>query len=229
MLRLLELREFCDTQENRKLVDVLLTDVQWEAIGDILKVLEPFFKYTIQLQSEQCTLSDFFGFWKSIELKLHRIVHPLSIILLQEMTERKATIMGNPALLGAVYLDPRYQRALDDPQRQAAIPFLVAVHRKIEAIEKRPSQPDNIVADEADTSENDLLSYLDSCEREELIATSDSTIETKLTNFKNIKYPLNRPAFEFWDNEKSNYPELYKIASAVLAIPPTQCSVERAF
>lgn len=232
-MRLKQLHEFCDTQkENRRLSDVLLNDTQWVALDKILETLEPFFKYTMKLQSEHCTLSDFFGFWKSIEIKLGKMTHVLGQVLYNEMARKNTIMMENPTLLGAVYLDPRFQRALSIPQQQTAISFLATVHRKFEAIQDTSTVPDDTNNNEVggDSSTDELLSFLDSCDQGvSAIPTNHPTIETLLKNFKNMKYPINRPAFEFWSKEKGNHPELYKIASAVFAIPPTQCSVERAF
>lgn len=226
--------------DNRRLKDISLDQIEWARIDEILHVLEPFFKYTIQLQSEHCTLSDFFGFWKSIQLKLEKITHPLSLALLNEMARRHTCLLENPALLGAVYLDPRFQRTLTPQLQQTAIEFLSTVHKRNETVENelkdRESTPQDVQenVDNVDDYDNELAVYLESLDQAEIVPiqdsrTSESDIASILKNFANQKEPIKTSVLQFWQDKKNFHSEIYKIASAVFAISPTQSSVERAF
>lgn len=41
--------------------------------------------------------------------------------------------------------------------------------------------------------------------------------------------PIQTPVLDFWKRMKLQLPELYKLSTVVMAIPPTQTTVERAF
>lgn len=53
---------------------------------------------------------------KSIDITLGKITHMLRQVLLNEMARKNTIMMENPTVLGAVYLDARFQRALSIPQ-----------------------------------------------------------------------------------------------------------------
>lgn len=234
--RLLTLRNFCDSQsQNRRIVDLLLNDFEWTSIAEILQILEPFYKYTIKLQSENCTLSDFFGFWTIIRIKLGRINHPLSQLMLDEMNDRHTILCENPAVLGAVYLDPRYQRALTVAQKQSAIIFLLNVHDRIQKVKNNCSNATLTPAREEvsrNRSDEDLSEYLDSLNPDTQVTShtnQTNEIEAILKSFDNQRQPMNISILNFWREKREIESELFKIASAVYTILPTQSSVERAF
>lgn len=47
--------------------------------------------------------------------------------------------------------------------------------------------------------------------------------------FRPERAKLKEDVLVYWQNNKDNYPELYKLAEIVLAVPGTQVSVERLF
>lgn len=104
--------------DNNKINRYLLDEAEMETISQIESILKPFYDHTIKLQSKQCTLSDFFGFLMKIVLTLSKI---------DEMDNWKEKLLNNPSVLGSVYLDPRFQRALNNEQKQTAILFLKTV------------------------------------------------------------------------------------------------------
>lgn len=90
---------------------------------------------------------------------------------------------------------------------------------------------DTIAATESFCEETDLEQFIGT--QEAGILSNDATTN-KLE--KEIDEWLNQPrahsstnVLEFWKLKKYYFPELYKLASTVLAIPCTQVSVERAF
>lgn len=54
-------------------------------------------------------------------------------------------------------------------------------------------------------------------------------IEAILKKFIGAQASVRTSALEFWEHHKEKMPELYKLASAVFAVPPTESSVECAF
>lgn len=238
---MLELKEFCSTlTNNRNINGKLLTEFEWENVKQIVDILSSFEKYTLKLQLVQCTLSDFYGFWISIDVKLRQKNHSLALSLLDQMNNRKEMLLNNPVLIASVYLDPRYQRALDNGQKSTAITFLKTLYQRIKSVETPDQQnnenddPQQSTNDSSDDDFlNDVMEYLNSMQpntTENTIQSDNINIEQVIRDFDGQRQqPLKLNILEFWENNKSIHPILYKLSSAVYSIPPTQTSVERAF
>lgn len=127
------MQSFCDldvVRTNKNIRAFLLSESEWEEVMLLLHILKPFNKYTKALQSECVTLSDFFGYWTMLRIKLAKANDDLSANLLQQMNEYHEMLMENPSILGVVFLDPRYQRGLKDKQ-PLAIQFLVNLYLRM--------------------------------------------------------------------------------------------------
>lgn len=165
----------------------------------------------------------------SLKISLTNKYDILSINLLNQMNSRHDMLINNPVLIATVYMDPRYQCALTS-QKELAIETLSKIHRKIRDL--APVQGDEEILDESNTSldgiEANLAQYLDSCSasarRQE---TQD--IELKIRSLGGMKEPIKSSVIEFWNKRKEQLPELYELAMALMAIPPTQSTVERSF
>lgn len=205
----------------------MLTDLEWTHLENCISILKPFQKYSTQLQSEKATLSDFFGYWLLLKVSLERKTDTLSINLLKHMNNRHDMLMNNPVLVACVYLDPRFQRAIPN-QKQLAIEMLKSIYSRIEAVDKEEvgQHANDEENKSSDSLEGDLLQYLDACST----AYDTSDIDAKIRSFDNVPpEQIKTSVLEYWANRQKDLPELYKLASVVLAIPPTQCTVERAF
>jgi hAT family C-terminal dimerisation region len=82
--------------------------------------------------------------------------------------------------------------------------------------------------------ESELASLLEEeiglSRKNEQYDVSDESMRQKIMNVLNSpKQPLNANILQYWDLKKLYEPELYKISQVILAVPPTQVSVERAF
>lgn len=238
--RLIHLRDFCGTIANHpKIKQNLLIQSEWSDIVKIMTTLAPFKKNMLKLQSEQCTLSDFYGFWTLIHLKLGKENSPLTESLINDMMSYHEMLVNNPTVIAAVYLDPRYQRSLSNEKKEMAISFLKALYQKIRTIENIQSN-DNTNNEQAsrgaddDDSYDEMEAYLNSIQPESTNNTQGTPadgidIEKLLKDFDGQKESLKSSVLQFWEENKSIHPILYKLSSAVFTIPPTQSSVERGF
>lgn len=244
LLRLLELKEFCfsliDDAVNLKKIDsYLLSESEWTAVERLVSILKPFYNCTIKLQSENCTLSDFYGYWLSISHKLTTITHYPDFIekLKNQMNDYQNRLLDNPVLISAVYLHPRYQRSLPREKRQIAVLFLSGLYRKAISFESEENTVNDQQPD-ADIDES-FIEFLESlgCDGagNERTTQSESEIRnhldinTLLKNFNGIQVNLGVAVLDFWKMNKTTRPELFKLAQIIFAVPPTQTSVERAF
>lgn len=228
MVRLQSLKTFClENRDNRLIRDVVLDESGWASLDKCVATLQPFKKYSLKLQNETCTLSDFFGFWTSLKINLLTKTDDFSRQLLKQMNERNDMLMNNPALIAAVYLDPRYQRALKE-KKELAIEVLLNFHSRLKML----SRQTNVVEPGVDSNDMDaaLQQYLDSCGGDAQSRQSCRDMKAIIRSFDNlVVVPVNTSVLEFWKEMKLQMPELYELAQVVMAIPPTQTTVERAF
>lgn len=229
---------------------LLLDNNEWDYVHQITEILSPFNKYTKKLQSEVVTLSDFFGYWTTLRIKLAKSDDELSINLLDEMNNYHEMLMMNPAMLGAVYLDPRYQRGLKD-KKPTAKQFLVNLFLKMKKVESYSETQEEESAEKTDTvvcqsgtanesdSFDDMERYLNACDSahkgpESSIAhdgdaINEIFISELLNGFDGYTDSIKSSIFDIWQNKMHTHTDLYRLAMVVFTIPPTQTSVERCF
>lgn len=82
---------------------------------------------TKTLQSEQLTLTDFFGAWLTCKIQTQILKSIFSKNLVQCLIIRERYILNNRVLLSAMYLDPRFKNMLTQQQSTDAIDHLIKV------------------------------------------------------------------------------------------------------
>lgn len=220
----------------------------WMDIEEINKILKIPFEATNELQYKSLTMSDQFGCWLKMELKLeHMIVNEnlktdLAGTLVEKIFDRKKVLMANPALISAVYLDPRYKFELTETEVDIAKCFLSNLYKKITQTETKqvtqncqPDQDDlfeqylarscsNIPVYEPDsgTSNSNLT-------REKLMHHDEFLIFLDKYDENPVRLKYKYSILQYWEENKHESPELYKLACILNAIAPTEVSVERAF
>lgn len=230
---MIKLKQFCDENINET-----LTEIEWNHVRDIITILEPFNKYSKKLQSEKVTLSDFFGYWTLLRIKTSKSDDQFSQQLLTQMNNYHNMLIENPTIIGAVYLDPRYQRGLGN-KKSLAVEFLADLYEKIIRIEAFNDASTMVETEEENNnhsngSYDELDEYLNACNSaygvERTISLDARQKITKILNdFNGEGLPLTASVLEYWKEKSNTDPELYKLASVMMTIPPTQTSVERVF
>lgn len=221
-----------------------MSDVEWKSVSSLVALLQPFNKYTNKLQSETVTLSDIFGFWTSLRLKVAKNGSEFAKNLIEEMNLRHDMLMDNPTILAAIYVDPRFQRTLRD-KKSIAIQYLVNICLRMKEVENFDSNAvessdftQSVLSTGENDSEEELYEYLNACSSvNQNLTTSDiyqqkneaEKIKRILNEFDGTEEPPSTSVLEFWEKNKNVYNDLYKLASVIFSIPPTQSSVERAF
>lgn len=119
--------------------------------------------------------------------------------------------------------------------------FLANLYEKIIRLENSNATTAVETEEESNNNGNDsydeLDEYLNACdsaygeERTNISNTQNAKqMITKILNdFNGEELPLAASVLEYWNEKSNTKPELYKLASVMMAIPPTQTSVERAF
>lgn len=212
---------------------------EWELVEKIKTVLEPFAHLTTLMQKEVISLSDFFGGWAKLKMNLAKFPeNELADKLLSQMKLREKDLFNNPILNAAVFLDPRYQKFMPNENKDNAIQFLQRLNEKIKSLEDtaRYNNSEGTLNSESNELEEFLSTIYEdtnnsptSSAQQQTSNPPDENIQTKLKSFIGISMSMNESIFDYWDKSKHAQPELYKLASIIHSVPPTQTTVERAF
>lgn len=206
-------------------------------LTEVVDVLQTVYDATIAIQNPAFTLSDFYCCWIRIQMRLQRMnsnsskVTDLADILLEDLKNRKNALLEHPAMLCAIFLDPRVHRELesDAVEYKIAKMTLADLNERIFKSKGEPSK-DN------DPNANDSLEeYFN--QQVELENDAEQYRRTQfvesLDHFHRcvqiMKFEPIQTISEFWEKNKLLFPALYDVACVINAIPPTQATVERAF
>lgn len=244
---MLELRAFCESLDVRNFPQIrgkIPSIDEWELLEKITSALRPFANLTTLMQREIVSLSDFFGGWGKIKMDLTKLGHDqLARQLLVDMKSREDDLFNNPVLNAAVFLDPRFQMYMPIQKKEEAIEFLSNLHKKIETLAKNDANepaPSPLPSNELeefmmhsmygtnDEDNNNNIDNNDQTTTEENQPSADD-IRTTLRKFIGVKEPITSSVFEYWRKNVELKPSLYKLASIIHSVPPTQTTVERAF
>ncbi|CAI6373161.1 unnamed protein product [Macrosiphum euphorbiae] len=246
LFRLLELKEFCQTHHNTN-TELKLKKSEWDSIKSIVDALEPVKIATLALQKQDINLGDFYGVWLKASHGLQSNGSILAKQILKSMKQREVLLLKNPVFLAAIFLDPRYQCMLNEADKNTGINHLVKTWKFMIQIQDDICETGDVnnsaIASTNVDSPNNTTETTDDQDVFELFLSSQSSasshhsgtgilddISVKLCNFKDVNrlhYKTN--ILTFWETQKHDNFELYKLATIVLAVPATQVSVERSF
>lgn len=103
--RLLELQKFCQNQESEEEnQDFHLPQKIWASIALLCEALQPINEATINFQSEQLTLSDFYGQWIRCKSKINGIDSTFAKKLVEQITKRENKVFNNIVLISCVFI-----------------------------------------------------------------------------------------------------------------------------
>lgn len=188
------------------------------------------------IQNPSHTLSDFYCCWIRIQIRLERMksdpgqVTDLCSSLLDDLRKRKCGLLKHPAMLCAIFLDPRVHREFE-LQAENETEFKIA---KI-TLGKLNERIFNLKEDAApQTDANDSLEqyYNENTQLESADERRTQFMESLDHFHRSLQYmkmDKEQSIFDFWKNKKLLFPALYEVACVINAIPPSQATVERSF
>lgn len=218
-----------------------LTEAEWKKIEEIANVLHHPCHVTQLLQNVNYTMSDFNAAWNQMKLLFTTLAPTVNLAkrLLEQMLNKKHDrIINNPLVLCSVFLDPRFKRLISKAPENVYIAklYLAQLWERNSKFQEKNTL--GVVENTEIPSEFnfDLL--------EKFMATGFSTdleafqspllgtfsIMDALNGFEKEKSePMGSNLFEYWENNKNKFPQLYELAKIVHAVPPAQASCERTF
>lgn len=217
---------------------------------EIVKVLEIPYKATIALQKHDLTLSDAFGNWINMKILLNstrikRLTQTnLGSLLLDALHKRQQDIFNNPAMLSALYLDPRYRGEIlhDEQLVNRAKRMLSNLWRRLNYLNEEEK---NATATNSSTEASSLDTSIDFNNTERLdnylsrrngsqsvqpvTNARGVSIEEELEMFHPEKQSSGTSIISFWESIKNEHFNLYQLAMVIYAIPPSETHIERNF
>lgn len=222
---------------------------KWSDLSEIIAVLQIPHKAPIALQKVDLTLSDAFGIWLKISVHLQALDRRLrkkdfSSCLIKALDERKHTIFDNPAMLCAIYLDPRFRGEIlrNDNLVRKAIERLSNLWRRLCSF-REELMNSSLMDDTAQSTDlnlsidfdnpdilNDYLSLNESARGVQIPKVlHDMNIEAEIELFQPEKLPSDASVIAFWQSHKEQNERLFELAMVIFAIPPTEVQIERDF
>lgn len=210
----------------------ILSENDWSTAEKITSILEPAKFATLRLQTEQLTLSDFYGIWLRLIIDLGKISDPFSRLLVTKLKTREVNLKGHEIFNAALFLDPRFQFLLSGEDVSRAIAFLIQVWGRLKLLEGKQDGGENQNEEEDNASDDPVEIFLKSREAEKGTGGSSEvrTMRTILEGFKNVpRASSDSSVLKYWNDRKNSHAELSELAEIILSVPATQVTVERLF
>lgn len=240
--RALEIRPIIDelAQSNLKL---FLSEEKWKKVEEIANILHHPYHISQQLQKVNYTMSDFYASWHQLKLLFTTLAPKVDLAryLLREMNNKKHDrLLQNPQIVCSVFLDPRFKSMLTKSRDESYVAklYLVQLWERIANFEKKHA-PTEINVDETTEIPTEFnFDLLEQFMRTDDVLSDNSGVDvnnksdimTLLNEFESQKpEPIAKNIFEYWEEKKYTFPELYKLAKVVHSVPPAQASCERTF
>lgn len=239
--------------ENKNVKESQLLLLKWAEFKEIVTVLQIPYKATIALQKHDLTLSDAFGIWLKIKIHLQSPVikrlnrSNLANCLINALNERQPIIFNNPAMLSAIYLDPRYRSEIsnDTHLKEQAIRMLLNLWRRLNCFGEETTNETTTNHSKESFGSDISIDFDDHTIVDKYLSRSNQSqslepneqgtnrhdlyIEQEIELFQPEKLPSNASIISYWESVKEQNNQLYQLAMIIYAIPPAETQIERDF
>lgn len=246
--RLLELKDFCQDNEDEKDFKILKFDEnKWKSLEELNKVLAEAASLTTKLQSDKLLVNDFVYEWLDAATKIEEFGTIYSTKLKVWIDKRQKKVMDNTIVLAAWYLDNHINVMLDGEQKEKARQVIAMVSIKMKSLLNIPDIGNGEVTEsltpETQTCTEEMSPLERSLAAAAAVAASTkvstsiqtpsqrrSALELEMKLFDSLPRSTKRiNAIQWWQDHSETFPLLEGIALVILAVPVTEVSVERLF
>lgn len=216
------------------------TEDFWGQISDIRDVLRYITIAMKNFESANLNLSDVYKHVMTLKLELEQYPFVnLAAKIVDIVEDRFAVLLKATPTLACMYLDPRFQCALNEDEKIKAKSYLVKLHERMEIkrlaklgsdqqTDEHSNESDNAKA--AGESENLLEKMLQSkCDRAKSLHQKRIDHLLNEFDFQSERTPTGIDIIDFWATNIASRPELANLAAVVFSIPPAEVMCERDF
>lgn len=249
----LECEEICTHLAKTEKVFALLLS-KWDIIQEMVAVLKIPYEATVKVQKDDFTLSDFYGAWVVMQIKLKDVSQnthsSLGTKLLVTLCERQKQLFDNITMATAMFLDPRYHTdVLEDSNLVRNVKtHLIELWHQIQ--NTKSAQTRNVAMENLDiANKDDDFALLDAyylnkgipsakIDQEVLQINNNppitdldiiKQIDAYSAQVQNVRLSSRESVVRYWRMQKDMLPQLYELTKLIFCIPPSQSTVERAF
>lgn len=213
---------------------------KWTELKELVTVLRIPYEATVKLQRKDLTLSDTYGAWLEIRLRLNKITNQgttaIAQALLEKFNGRFNVIYNNPAMKAAIFLDPRYRLSITRNKQYMAEAkeFILEMCRRLNYLKNMQYTTESVTNENASDSFDDFNVQAEMNQywlNQVVESTSNeqwSDIEAAVDAFDPPNIPIRNSLFEYWESKDCD-PELRDIAMAIFSISPSETQCERDF
>lgn len=183
---------------------------------EIIYVLRIPYNATIALQAKNLNLSDFFGEWLLMEIRLNKLIAKtssnntnLAEKILNALLNRKEQLHNHSAMLAAIYLDPRYRTELSKNQSNVDVAILTIknIWERIQELKMNETTVDTLcVENDSFELESNGHEEIDAFLENEQINCAQqniqSAIDKAIDSFNPKKMKSSESLHIFWESEK---------------------------
>lgn len=191
---------------------------------------------TKKVQGDSFALTDFFGLWLDIIMRLKISPHTeFAAIMSQCLESRKGQLLNHPAMICGVFFDPRFYSELSSEQKHSARFMVKKIWLRLESIKNVHLLNENEI--ECSLVEKYFIEKGQPVTRIEPNAPmTEYEFIKQLEEYENNINRLHSACsiVDFWAGQKqskdiANLDAIKEIAMNLVSIPSTQVPVERAF
>lgn len=229
---------------------------KWPQIVEMVKILEIPYITTKYVQDPNFTLSDFYGCWLKMTIGLENLIKDqndrsgLAQAILTSLLNRKKQLLEHPAMICAVFLDPRFHYELNENEKNFARLNLKKIWCRLAQFKNRADGTNQNINNNL-PQDDPLEQYFAGRSQPALDVSKNNSNKSDEPNFcmgvndfmnQVEKYGSQLPRLhhstsilDYWLKKNDNslhikdFVELQFVATTVLAIPSTQTPCERNF
>ncbi|XP_065089895.1 uncharacterized protein LOC135711083 [Ochlerotatus camptorhynchus] len=214
---------------------------QWDFVKEYIAAFEPIYIATKSMQAMHTSLCDFYLTWIKAVMQVGKITsNKFAEPLATSLTRRLKQLKDNMVFKSALLIDPRFNylnsTILCADEKEEVRAFIVATWERIKRLKACDSEQATQSTSAPTTLPcNDLDAFLTnmfggSLPEQGLPQKTENSFVRQL-NALDLE-PHQNHSFDVWKHwlsRKNTHPELYDVATILLAVPSNQVSVERAF
>ncbi|XP_055534133.1 uncharacterized protein LOC129723755 [Wyeomyia smithii] len=216
----------------------------WTFMHDYQSAFKPLYVCTKTMQEGHVTLPDFYKQWLMAPSEVKKLSgNQFAAPLYESLMKRLTSLRNSRAFKMALYLDPRFNfcgsRFFTASEREEIQGYIVSLWERISRLCPSSSTESTTTVDMPSTSDSTAESNFDFDEiMTEMFGGSLTSGESSNSSrfMKQLKaldveerQSHNYDIWNHWVTRKHTHPELYAVATVVLATPSSQTPPERAF